>query len=346
MLSAISTSVIMTLFLTLGTAVLGSGTRFAADLRRPVTSKFPSEFDLMIGFATYLGYHVIGGYQHMNFTFRYWVPGLVGAMVVAAQIIAKRAVRSEPNRDTMRLDSVIARLFAAPAVGVLLLQVAQTGLAGFQAKNIDVALTVSPLKDRFSIDSYAQFLKSWLQAGLDLDAVVKPEHRLFLVQGMATGAFTGGYRVDQFYFRPNRSRFDDLRTCVPQPHNQSNCAILYDYYVTFPDKNYWPASHEAWNLYSTISVLKRKSLPVPGIPTDLRATRISGDTIDVSWTPALGNFHSDIEVQQATGSNIVEVPPDYRIFRVSGVSGENIRVRIRACNDKGCSDWSGPVAVD
>src|SRR5262249_25862823 len=229
---------------------------------------------------------------------------------------------------------------------ILLLQATQSTFAAYQGKVHDIALTVSPLKDQFSVDSYRSFLQSWLQAGLDLSDVVKAQERVFLMQGMATGAFTKGYLVDQFYFPPNRSKNADLRTCVPQVHNLFNCAILYDYYVTHPGHEHWPPSHELWKEYQTIAVLKRKSFPVPETPTELEAKRISSDIVDITWTPAPGNFRSEIEVQLADNKRILEVPPDYRVYRLDDLTSRNVKVRIRACNDKGCSNWTEPIDVD
>jgi hypothetical protein len=347
MLSAISISTLMAVLLLMAVIFLIRGIRIQNNVHAPILAELPFSFDLMIGLALYLGYHVVGGYQHMNFTFRYWVPGLIGATVVACEIISRTAAKPSFNTDDSNVYTAVRRIFALPSIGaILLLQVTQSSFAAYQGKVHDIALTVSPLKDQFSVDSYRSFLQSWLQAGLDLSRVVRPEDRVFLLQGMATGALTKGYLVDQFYFPPNRSKYPDLRTCVPQVYNLFNCAILYDYYVTHPGREHWPPSHEPWKEYQTIAVLKRKSFPAPKTPTEVHATRISSDTVDITWSPPLGNFHSEIEVQLADNKRVFEVPPDYRVYRVDDLTSQSARVRIRACNDKGCSSWSEPIVLN
>ena len=346
MLSGISVSALMSMLLVIGIALLAKGTRLRFAIRSPIISQFPLGFDLMVGLAIYLGYHVLGGYQHMNFTFRYWIPGLLGATFVACSVIDATTETSWADRNAPAIQKVIARMFAMPVVvALLLLQFTQTTLATYYGKVIDITLTISPLKDQFSIDSYASYIASWMQAGLDLAPVVRPQDRLFLLQGMATGAFTKGYLVDQFYFPPNRSKFEDLRNCVSQAHNQNNCNILYDYYLTFAKNLNWPPTHEVWKEYQTIAVLKRKSFPVPAVPTDVKGVRISADSVDLHWMPSVGEFKSEIEVQQGEAKKIANVPPDYRVFRLAQLGHGDATIRIRSCNDKGCSDWSAPVVV-
>jgi len=162
---------------------------------------------------------------------------------------------------------------------------------------------------------------------------------------MMTGALTKGYLVDQFYFPPRESKYWDLRQCMPQPANKFNCEILYDYYVIFPDRKYWPPSHELWKEYpQRIAVLKRKDFPVPDTPSELTGERIAAGTVELKWQPVVGEFYSEIEAADAAGQKVTKVPPGYRMFRLEKLSG-NVSARMRACNNKGCSSWSRPVVV-
>jgi hypothetical protein len=201
------------------------------------------------------------------------------------------------------------------------------------------------LRDRFAIDSYASYIASWTVAGYDVEHVIKASDRVFLMQGMVTGSLTDGYMIDQFYFPASKSRYEDLRACYSQAHNGYNCTILYDYWITFAGATHRPPAFEVWKEYDTIAVLKRKSFPIPDTPTDLKAVRITPDTMDVSWISPVGEFESHIEVEQGTRTRSFTIPPDYRIFRIPQMTGEEAKVRNRSCNDKGCSPWSTPVAV-
>ncbi len=346
MLSAISVSVLLGLLLSLAISFLIQKTRVSRNITQPVVTTFPLQFDLMLGFALYLGYHVVGGYQHMNFTFRYWIPGLMGAAVVGGEIVRQALSNITTDPKGAALPGVAARLFTAPVlVGLLALQIVQSSFATYEGKYIDITLTVAPMRDQFSVDSYAEYLTSWYKAGHDLSSVVTQDDRLFLWPAMMTGALTKGYLVDQFYFPPRESKYWDLRQCMPQPANKFNCEILYDYYVIFPDRKYWPPSHELWKEYpQRIAVLKRKDFPVPDTPSELTGERIAAGTVELKWQPVVGEFYSEIEAADAAGQKVTKVPPGYRMFRLEKLSG-NVSARMRACNNKGCSSWSRPVVV-
>jgi hypothetical protein len=345
MLSGISVSVLLGLLLFLGLSLLAKNTRISRNLVQPMVTAFPLQFDLMLGFLCYLGYHVGGGYQHMNFTFRYWIPGLMGAAVVSGDIIRQAMPNMLAALDGGTLSGIAARLLATPVlIGLLSLQIVQSGFATYEGKHIDITLTVAPMRDQFSVDSYAEFLDSWRRAGQDLSPAVTKDDRLFLGPAMMTGALTDGYLVDQFYFPPKVSSYWDLRRCVPQPPDQFNCAILYDYYIALDDPKAWPASHDLWKHYpQRLAVLKRKDFSVPSSPGELTGARISAGTVELSWKPVVGEFYSEIEIKDASGQRVTKVPPGYRQFRL-GVSG-TVSARMRACNNKGCSDWSTPVSV-
>lgn len=344
MLSGISVSVLLGLLLFLGISFLIQKTRITRNVAEPVVTSFPLQFDLMLGFLIYLGYHVGGGYQHMNFTFRYWIPGLMGAAVVGADIIRYAIPTVAAALNGAALSGVAARLLTTPVlIGLLALQIVQSGFATYEGKHVDITLTVAPMRDQFSVDSYAEFLDSWRRAGQDLAPLVTKNDRLF-VGAMMTGALTDGYLVDQFYFPSRVSSYWDLKQCVPQLSDPFNCAILYDYYIALDDRQSWPPSHDLWKLYpQRLAVFKRKDFPLPSTPTGLTGARVGDDIVELNWMPVLGEFYSEIEIKDATGQRVTKVPPGYRQFRL-GVSG-TVSARMRACNNKGCSDWSAPVNV-
>jgi hypothetical protein len=345
MLSGISVSVLLGVLLFLASSLLVQDTRLSRNLAHPVITTFPLQFDLMLGFALYLGYHVVGGYQHMNFTFRYWIPGFIGAGVVGGEIIRRALSNRSEAFSSTTLPGVATRLLTAPvAIGLLALQIVQSGFATYEGKHIDITLTVAPLRDHFSVDSYAEYLTSWYRAGHELASVVTENSRLFLGSAMMTGALTKGYLIDYFYFPQRESKYLDLRQCGPQLSDQFNCAILFDYYIALVDRQTWPSSHELWREYPTLAVLKRKDFPVPKTPTEMSGARLAVGTVELKWQPVVGDFYSEIEATDAAGQTVTKVPPGYGMFRLENVSG-NVSTRMRACNDKGCSSWSAPVLV-
>lgn len=352
-LSGIVTSLVITILSLAAIWRVFRDARVHPSLSAPLTVRQPICFDLFVGLAVYMGYHIIGGYQHMNFTFRYWVPAIIGMLVVSLYVLSKATPRS-PSGTWHPDMSLFERIgFSASSASVLaallLMQSAQTALAAYQARHIDLTLTAAPQRDQFSIDSYAAYLRDWFQAGLDLRALdVRPDEKLFLMQGMLTGALTNSYLVDQFYFPPRKSKFPELRRCNSLPEDSHACDINYDYLITFADKKYWPATHESVKAYTTIAVLRRRDFPVPATPANLQAIPVAPKVVELRWRmPTKGEMHYDVELSmlRPDGRSVTStewVQPGARSYRVVGTSGS---ARIRACNTKGCSDWSAATKL-
>jgi hypothetical protein len=90
----------------------------------------------------------------------------------------------------------------------------------------------------------------WLEAGEFLRTVAKPNDRIWLVQGLATGALTDSYLRDPFYAPLKWSKFEDLKTC-------SDCTKLFDYFINWPGQDKIPPGFEMLKDYSNIALLRR-----------------------------------------------------------------------------------------
>jgi hypothetical protein len=188
---------------------------------------------------------VKGGYQHMSFTFRYFLPGIFCLLLMSGHLLARTTTEALPG--WLRLDTPQIAVFA------ILLQLMQSLLVGYHAKWNDLALTASPLRDRFSVMGYGEWMKSWLQAGEDLRAVAKPTDRIWVGQGMAPAGLTDSYLRDQFYAPPKWSKFEDFRSCKDE-----NCLFsLCDYVLTSPGTEKVPPGFEVLKSYSNIAILRR-----------------------------------------------------------------------------------------
>lgn len=351
-LSGFATSALITLFSCAGVWRVLRGVRLGRTRKAPVVVAQPLAFDLYAGLGVFMVYHVIGGYQHMNFTFRYWIPGIIGMVVVSLYALQNSGTGTQLGSGATDRLSLFERIGLRSCPTSLLwalfvLQFSQTALATYQARHYDFSLTIAAKRDRMSTDSYATYLVDWFQAGIDLRAIgVKPTDKLYLMQGMLTGAMTEGYLVDQFYFPPTQTQFPELRSCKTLPWDSHACDIYYDYVITFADKKYWPETHESIKEYKTIAVLRRKNYPIPPVPVDLKAVRIAAGTFDFHWdATAKGETRYDLEVstRDAKGATLTRtewVQPVGRRHRIDMESIVSGSARIRACNDKGCSDWT------
>jgi hypothetical protein len=181
----------------------------------------------------------------MGFTFRYFLPGIVGLVVLCGHFLELSKLDRTAN--------LASRLGAfGLVVSATLFQLAQSFFVAYHVKWVDLALTSSALRDRFSVSRYSEFMDLWLEAGQFLRSVAKPSDRIWLVQGLATGALTESYLRDPFYAPLKWSKFDDLRTC-------SDCDKLFDYYLYWPLPAL-PAGFEVLKRYPNITLLRKHRL--------------------------------------------------------------------------------------
>jgi hypothetical protein len=247
LISAILVSFLVTTIIAAGLWQLFRSAKFVATLRSPPATDWPRHFCVVIGSIVFLAYHVKGGYQHMSFTFRYFLPGIFCLLVMSAHLL----IRAKPPilPAWMRLDTPQIAVFA------ILLQLPLSFWVGYHAKWNDLTLTAAHLRDRFSVAGYSDWMKVWLQAGEDLRAVAKPTDRIWVGQGMAPAGLTDSYLRDQFYAPPKWSKFEDYQKC-----NNENCLFsLSDYILTFPGPERVPPGFEVFKSYSNIQTLRRLS---------------------------------------------------------------------------------------
>jgi hypothetical protein len=243
LISAILVSFLVTIVIAAGLWQLFRSAKFAASIRRPLTTDWPRHFCVLIGSAIFLAYHVKGGYQHMSFTFRYFLPGIFCLLVMSGHLLT----RPTTGPGWMRLGGPQVVVFA------ILLQLMQSFWVGYHAKWNDLTLTASHLRDRFSVAGYSDWMKVWLRAGEDLRAVAKPTDRIWVGQGMAPAGLTDSYLRDQFYAAPRWSKFEDFRSCASEDCLYS----LSDYILTFPGAAHVPPGFEVMKRYSNIQILRR-----------------------------------------------------------------------------------------
>jgi hypothetical protein len=244
LISALFASFLVTMIVLVALWQLIRSANLAAKIDRPLVTEYPSHFCVIAGIVLFLGYHVASGYQHMNFTFRYFLPGIVALVVVSGHFL-ERSTRDRAATLMSRAGTLGVVLFA------ILFQLVQSLFVGYHIKWVDLALTTSSLRDRFSVASYSEWMEVWLEAGQFLRTVTKPNDRIWLVQGLATAALTDSYLRDPYYAPPKRSKFEDLRAC-------SDCTRLFDYFINWPGHDKVPPGFEMLKGYSNIALLRRR----------------------------------------------------------------------------------------
>lgn len=301
-------------------------------------ARFNCNFNLILGLIFYLGYHVIGGYQHMNFTFRYWLPGIIALSVVSADMFK--------NNFEFKGKELLSHLTSSKTLCILQITLFFQALAvSFYIKNINITPTIAKLRDQFSVIAYANYLKSWMDAGIYLREKVKTEDRIFLFAGMASGAFTKAYLVDQFYFPPHLSKFQDLRATLPQPPKGENTMANYDYIlINNPDQKSI-VTHQVEKEYENIIILKRKDLGDPVTPKNIHVQKVNSNLIRINWTSNWKNLGYKIYLQKK--EIIKQIGTSYAGSSSFTIAKESIqegdKLFIKAFNNKGDSEPSGKI---
>jgi len=220
-------------------------------------------FCALAGLLLFLAYHVMAGYQHMNFTFRYFIPGILGLLVVFSDFLVRTNGKEWLGKDALTPRVTMLAIF---------FQLAQSSFLAYHVKWYDLALTDSYLRDRFSVMSLSQAMDVWLEAGEFLRTITKSSDRIWVVQGLATSALTKSYLRDQFYAPLKWSKFADLRSCQ-EAKPFEDCVKLFDYVVTFTRASAIPEGFKPVKLYDKtappgIQILQRASVPQqPNIPS-------------------------------------------------------------------------------
>ncbi|HVT73251.1 MAG TPA: hypothetical protein VHD61_08950 [Lacunisphaera sp.] len=203
------------------------------------------------GLLLHVGYTHLCGYQHMAFTFRYYVPTIIAAFLLLLFALAdlRRSVpaaRFEPRF-----------LLAALAV--------QAGVFTFtarQGQQCTLAMTRCILRDNFSLNSYAGWMKAWIESGRYLSRIAKPEETLFTWANMVAPSVSEVYTIDQFYMPYALSSRPEI-AAFAQPG--SNHFEKFTYVLTGPDRPEVLAAqypnHYVLKQYPNLVILRQKPAP-------------------------------------------------------------------------------------
>src|SRR5215831_5539108 len=104
LISGILVSFLVTTIIVVGLWQLFRSTCITPSIRRPLITDQPRHFCVLIGSIIFLAYHVKGGYQHMSFTFRYFMPGIFCLLVMSGHLLA-RTTSDRAMPGWLRLDT-------------------------------------------------------------------------------------------------------------------------------------------------------------------------------------------------------------------------------------------------
>lgn len=219
LLSALGTNLLLATIVFLG---IGCGFRSRGLFRTP-------SLWLIAGSAAHLAYVILCGYQHMNFTFRYYLPSMMVLYLCSLKLLDQylRDQESQPE------ETVVPRVLGL----CTLLQLPLALFLGFYAAKIDFSLTRAPQRDIGSVDSWASFMASWLEAADYLKETVTESDKIFLYQDLAAASLTDAYVLDQFYFPIPTSSFREINDAL-QAAGSGYQFQHFEYILAFPDDNF------------------------------------------------------------------------------------------------------------
>jgi hypothetical protein len=240
------------------------------------------ELALTAGALLHLMYVVTSGYQHMNYAFRYYIPSMVLLLMVAVIHVDRAIAAGALQQRSLFMSALVA--------GSLFVQIPFFGWATYHATWHEMALTSSPLRDRFSVHSYASVMQAWIAGSEYLREIERPGDRLFLWADMAGGAISDMYAIDQYYAPPSLSSFPEIRTCP----SYLACVRLYDYILIQPDlfKLWTLSTHVVDRRFDNLWILKRATRVVDDL-TDAAAIPSSATVQVVAAHPSGGQTGSD-----------------------------------------------------
>lgn len=171
---------------------------------------------LLIGFLSVGLYHIVGGYNHMGFVFRYFIP-----VNYAVVIIISLGLTSPKNIPSSLLS----------VGGLISITLAQLLIFIFSAgyvQNVELSLTRAKHRDAFAGAAYSSMMKEWRGVGISLASIREPGDRLWMKDGanLAGGALSGMYSLDGFYAPLRKSAYPEIRNC-----NSWGCARYFDYII-------------------------------------------------------------------------------------------------------------------
>jgi len=210
-----------------------------------------AHWGVAFGLLLHVGYTHLCGYQHMAFTFRYYIPTVAAGFLLLVHGLARLRGESPAPR--------FERLFLT---GMIAVQAVVFVFTAYQGQRKTLALTRCILRDNFSLNSYAGWMKVWIESGEYLSRIAKPEETLFTMANMVAPSVSKVYAIDQFYMpwilssrpeirnfaQPGSDRFEQFTYVLVNPAPPEDLAEMYP-------------NHYVLKQYSNLLIMRQKPAP-------------------------------------------------------------------------------------
>lgn len=178
---------------------------------------------LFIGFFAVAIYHVISGYMHMSYVFRYFLPVNIAFIVLSGLVLYIMQDQNKPNELIKKTT-----LF-----GFTLIQCLVFYISGTYSSNVELSLTRAKHRDAFSGEEYSLIMRGWRDIGNTLRSIEAPDDRIWVKDGtnLAGAALTNMYALDGYYSPLKMSKFDSIKNCS----SIITCAQHFNYVMARED---------------------------------------------------------------------------------------------------------------
>ena len=223
-------SVAQSFFLAIGLLVLffcSAQYFFNKSLRSSFRQEQQVALVLFVGFLAVAAYHIVSGYHHMSYIFRYFLPENIALIAISGI-----AIQEEIARRNFSDGKIIGGFISLMTVIQLSIFIA----SGYYVNNIELSLTRAKHRDAFTGESYASMMAEWRRVGKKLKSIELPNDRLWIRNGtnLAGGAITNMYALDGYYSPLWRSKFKSIREC-----KEWDCAKYFNYIMATDGDESW-----------------------------------------------------------------------------------------------------------
>lgn len=194
---------------------------------------------LFIGFLSVATYHILQGYVHMSYIFRYFVPENIAFILIAGFAFQDR-IQSETEAEAVADSSnpcYMIKLLSF-TTAFILFQLPIFYISGVYSDKVELSLTRAKHRDAFSGSTYAVMMKEWRDIGLQLKQLEQPNDRLWAKDGtnLAGASLTNMYALDGYFTPLNKSKFKQISEC-----KDKDCANYFNYIMIRDNDSDWTA---------------------------------------------------------------------------------------------------------
>ena len=196
-----------------------------------ISDDFKKYVVLLSGIMSIIIYHLITGYIHMSYMFRYFSPFIIALFTINC-FYNKDFIGFLKNSCNINVNKIITI--------ILTLQISILVLSISHLKNQELSLTIAPLRDGFALNSYNLHMKAWMSTSDKFNKIINKNESIFSFNGnwIIGVARSGLYSIDGLFAPHRYSKFQNIKDCKTEKclYNNFTYLVLQTYQENLKDK--------------------------------------------------------------------------------------------------------------